>query len=248
MIRFSVHVVSVIGLTLLSQLGGVAWLIALAFKRRFMAFLLAYATLSLLVVWAAPQFGRTALPCFSNETMGQQSWAYCALNRHYVTPEMKTVLEDLAQAVTTQFPGTKVQFLDAGFPFVTGFPLLPHLSHDDGQKADIALFYNAPGGAYLPGETRSPIGYFAFEDGASSCPPTWLTLRWNMPWLQSFFAALDLNIPRNRFVVNHLANDPRVGKVFVEPHLVEKFGVHGAKIRFQGCRAARHDDHIHVQL
>lgn len=45
-----------------------------------------------------------------------------------------------------------------------------------------------------------------------------------------------------------LSAEPRVMKIFVEPHLQRKLGAYDAKIRFQGCRAARHDDHIHFQL
>jgi hypothetical protein len=33
-----------------------------------------------------------------------------------------------------KFPGTVTIALDANFPFVNGFPLLPHLSHADGKS------------------------------------------------------------------------------------------------------------------
>jgi hypothetical protein len=36
--------------------------------------------------------------------------------------------------------------------------------------------------------------------------------------------------------------------VFVEPYLAARLGVTAPAIRFQGCRAARHDDHIHFQV
>ena len=45
-----------------------------------------------------------------------------------------------------------------------------------------------------------------------------------------------------------LSRDPRIGKIFLAPHLAAKFGAGTSKIRFQGCAAARHDDHIHIQL
>ena len=44
------------------------------------------------------------------------------------------------------------------------------------------------------------------------------------------------------------ANLPDIGKDFIEPHLAKRLGATTSKIRFQGCKAARHDDHIHVQL
>ena len=60
--------------------------------------------------------------------------------------------------------------------------------------------------------------------------------------------ALTADLARTRFLLAHLARDRRVSKIFVEPHLKARMGLDAAKIRFQGCRAARRDDHIHVQL
>jgi hypothetical protein len=53
---------------------------------------------------------------------------------------------------------------------------------------------------------------------------------------------------RTAALVRALVADPRVGKVFLEPPLARQLGLEDAKLRFQGCRAARHDDHIHAQL
>jgi hypothetical protein len=41
---------------------------------------------------------------------------------------------------------------------------------------------------------------------------------------------------------------PEVTRIFIEPHLADRLGVGGGKVRFQGCRAARHDDHLHVEI
>ena len=49
-------------------------------------------------------------------------------------------------------------------------------------------------------------------------------------------------------VMRILSSDERVGKSFIEPHLVQSLQIAHPRIRFQGCRAARHDDHIHFQL
>ncbi|MGL4321023.1 MAG: hypothetical protein ACRCS3_09185, partial [Paracoccaceae bacterium] len=57
-----------------------------------------------------------------------------------------------------------------------------------------------------------------------------------------------LDGPRTAALIRLLAADPRVAKVFVEPPLAAALGLSDPKIRFQGCRAARHDDHIHFQL
>jgi len=247
MVRFVTNAFIVSSLTILTQIGGVAWLVALFFRRRLVAFLLAYSALTAAALWVAPSYGRVALSCFETGPLQVQSWVYCAFNRNYVAPELRDVLVETAAEMERRFPGSTTLVLDGNFPFFDGFPLLPHLSHDDGDKVDIAFFYR-DGEGYLPGATRSPIGYFAFEQGPTDCTPKWPTLRWDLDFIQPFWPEFELDEARNATVLRILATDIRVGKVFVEPHLVQKFGVANAKIRFQGCRAARHDDHIHFQL
>lgn len=241
------HLALFAALTALTQIGGLAWLAALAFRRRLLAFALTYAALWFAALWIAPTFGREPLPCAGDGPMRVQSPVYCLLNRQYVTPELAAVARDLAQQMNRDFPGTETLVLDAGFPFIEGFPLLPHLSHDDGEKLDLAFYY-ADRSGYLPGRTRSPIGYFAFETTGSSCPEVWPTLRWDIGWLQPLWRALELEPARTRAAIDFLVTDSRTGKVFLEPELQTALGLSHAKLRFQGCRAARHDDHIHVQL
>jgi len=247
MVRFAFNAGVVLALTILTQIGGLAWLVACGFRRRLLAFLVFYIFLSVSAVWIAPQFGRVALSCFERGTLQVHSFMYCALNRTYVTPELAEVLSDASDRLEQLHPGTVTLVLDAGFPFADGFPLLPHLSHHDGEKADIALFYADEFG-YLPGRTRSPIGYFAFETGPTDCAKVSPTLRWDMEALQPYWHDYALERDRTRAVLQILAADLRVGKVLLEPHLTETLGVVHEKIRFQGCRAARHDDHIHLQL
>ncbi len=247
MLRFVAHSSVILLLTILTQCGGVAWLIAVLFRQKMLAFLFAYAALTMAVVWIAPSFGRVALNCFDNGPLQVQSLMYCALNRHYVTPELRDVLIDTAEEMDRQYPGTQTLVLDANFPFFIGFPLLPHLSHDDGEKADLAFFYRDEKG-YLPGETRSPIGYFAFEPGPTDCTARWPTLRWDFEGLQTLWRDYALDEERTAAILRILANDERVGKTLVEPHLVDALRVGHPRIRFQGCRAARHDDHLHFQL
>ncbi|KIC37651.1 membrane protein [Ruegeria sp. ANG-R] len=247
MVKALVTTVIVIALTLISQLGGLAWIIAMPFRRRVIAFILAYITLSVAAVWIAPKFGRVPLSCFDSGSLAMQSKMYCALNRNYVVPELKEALIDVSTAMSDKYTGTKTLVLDANFPFLKGFPLLPHLSHDDGEKVDLAFYYRDEN-AYLPSQTKSPIGYFAFEDGPTVCPKQTLTLRWDMAWLQGGWPDYQIDETRMKTVLQLLVADHRIGKVLVEPHLVEQLGTQNAKIRFQGCRAARHDDHIHIQL
>ncbi len=247
MLRFVALAIAAVFLTVISQLGGIALLIAACFRRKFLTFLVVYSMLSISAVWVAPMFGRVALSCTSSGPLQMRSVLFCALNRQYVVPELQAVLTDFAEQMDADFAGTETHVLDANFPFFTGFPLLPHLSHDDGEKVDLAFYYQG-NDQYLPGVTRSPLGYFAFEDGPTDCPDNRLTLRWDMPWLQRVWPDYQPDHRRMTAALRLLTQDDRVGKLFIEPHLRTRFGVSSDKIRFQGCRAARHDDHIHVQL
>ncbi|OBY28682.1 hypothetical protein [Leisingera sp. JC1] len=241
------HIAFAVLLTLLTQLGGMAWLVALMFRRRLATFLILYLGLSLAAIWAAPHFGRVALSCWQQGTLQMQSWLFCALNRNFMAPELAEVLQEAAAAVDTVYPGTVTQVLDANFPFLAGFPLIPHLSHHDGRKADLAFYYSDASG-YSPKAVRSPIGYFAFEQGVSECPDARPSLRWDLQALQPLWRDLEVDADRTRHLLRVLAADDRIGKIFLEPHLQDRFEVSSGKLRFQGCRAARHDDHIHLQL
>ena len=247
MLRVILHGIAILLLTLLTQLGGIAWLIAQATRRRVLAFFVAYLALWSGAPVVAPLFGRVPLPCWPTGALQFATPLYCVLNRHYVTPEMRDVLIDLGQAMNRRYPGTSTLVLDANFPFIEGFPLLPHLSHQDGRSADLAFFYQRDG-TYLPGKTRSPIGYFAFEDGPTNCPKDGTALRWNVRWLQPLWPAREIEPERTRWALTLLARDARVRNLLREPHLKRRLGLTSGKIRFQGCNAARHDDHVHIQL
>ncbi|GLO69075.1 hypothetical protein MACH17_05920 [Phaeobacter inhibens] len=245
--KFVIHGLIFLFLTAFTQLGGIAWLVSRLFRRSLLAFVIAYVAFSFGAHYTAPVFGRTPLSCLGSGNLQVQSWYYCALNRTYVSPALLEVLQDSADEVAREYPGTVTLVLDANFPFMNGFPLLPHLSHDDGEKVDLAFFYSDEGG-YVPRAVRSPIGYFAFESGPTECRNTWLSLRWDLDWVQGFWRDLTIDEGRTFFLVRTLAEEPRVQKVFIEPHLKDRMGTDFRKIRFQGCRAARHDDHIHVQI
>ncbi|MDJ0612382.1 MAG: hypothetical protein QNJ29_01800 [Rhizobiaceae bacterium] len=163
----------------------------------------------------------------------------------------------MANAVATSFPETKSLTLDANFPFLDGFPMLPHISHDDGKKLDIAFKYKDHNGKYVRGKTASPIGYWHFSRARkgevfAQCPSQWLTLRWDMRWFQVFNdAELRLEPKRTATAIKFLTkNSQRFGieRILLEPHLKQRFWSKSDRIRFQGCRAARHDDHFHFQI
>jgi len=53
----------------------------------------------------------------------------------------------------------------------------------------------------------------------------------------------------NAKLLRHIAKHESIGKIFIEPHLKTRLGLGDIdKIRFHGCGAVRHDDHIHIQL
>ena len=267
-------VVLVIVLTVLTQIGGaillVAWLIgrlifpkALKGWRRAglltLLFLGLYAAISIFVVPPlAARAGRVPLPCRAEpeRPFAAGSVIYCALNRHYVAPELVTLLTELSRALDRAFPGTTTLFLDGNFPFFNGFPQLPHLSHSDGRKLDLAYFYADPNGSYLPATLRSPIGYWAFEQpvagDASPCgAQSWLSLRWNLAVLQDKWPDRPLEPSRTKAALQWLVSEGvrfKVERIFIEPCLAARLGVSSDVLGFQGCRAARHDDHIHVQI
>jgi hypothetical protein len=170
---------------------------------------------------------------------------------------MKATAEALAADVARAYPGAITLTLDGSFPFFDGFPLPPHLSHDDGLKLDLAYYYLGPDGTYLPGATRSLLGYFAFEQPRENDPEPCagradlITLCWDLVWLQRLFQQMALDEARTAHALRWLVEtDPShgVSRVLVEPHIAERLGIAAPILRFQGCRAARHDDHIHVEV
>jgi hypothetical protein len=77
---------------------------------------------------------------------------------------------------------------------------------------------------------------------------TLLTQVGGLAWLPLLFPDRPLDRTRTAALTRHLPADPRTGKVFVEPRLAATMGLVHPNLRFQGCRAARHDNHIHLQL
>lgn len=269
--------VAVVVLTLATQVGGAVLWLALPFMARAAGhtrrwgrlaafgvgaavFAAAYGFTAIAVVPpVAAALGRVPLTCFASggAGYGAANPLYCLANRHYASPKTRGLLTALSRTLNRRFPGTTVTYLDAGFPFIDGFPLLPHLSHDDGRKIDIALFYrDRNSGTTRPGGGAWPIGYWAFVpprtgDGAVCRGQSRLSMRWDMAWLQPLFAGLILDEHRTGAMLRWLAASGArhgVKKVLIEPHLRARFNLSRKLFRFQGCRAARHDDHIHIEM
>ncbi len=154
----SLFLISLIGvLTVLTQVGGVVLWLSLPvlakiplpttpIPRRItqcLVFSLLYVLCIILVLpLLAPLNGRVPLPWFATSAIPLKpaNLGYCLLARNYVRPPVRQLLERTAQAVSQQAPGTVLHYLDANFPFLNRFPLLPHLSHHDGGGTWISHF------------------------------------------------------------------------------------------------------------
>ena len=154
-------------------------------------------------------------------------------------------------------PGTVTNYLDANFPFIDQFPLWPHLSHNDGKKLDLSFQYNESATGQITNDIPSLIGYGICEepaDGEENKPlycsgkGNWQynLLRDIVPQINKLKFTFDDS--RTRAIVNSFAAQEALEKIFIEPHLKTRLGLTSSKIRFHGCQAVRHDDHIHVQL
>ncbi|GAK59912.1 hypothetical protein U27_06898 [Candidatus Vecturithrix granuli] len=213
-----------------------------------------FISLIVLIPGIASIGGRVALPWFATPDLPLRpvNLGYCLLARNYVRPTVRTVLARIARNMSTRYQGTTVIYLDANFPFLNGFPLLPHLSHHDGSKVDLAYFYRNATTKERLNTTPSPIGYWAYEQPQPSevqpCQGKKSWLRWNFDWLQPLFAYTGVDPERTEVLLKELIAEPEIQKILIEPHL--KFRLHSdvPKVRFQGCSAARHDDHIHIQV
>ena len=262
--------------TALTQLGGIVllaglglgWLLRRAGSSRALAILAGLAFLiagvPLVNLLIAPALaglnGRVALPCApsAEKSHAALSPIYCGLGRNYVRPEVEAMLEAMGRDLRRDDPRLVIATLDANFPLIDGFPLPPHLSHDDGRRIDLAYFYKDAASNPLPLAAPSFLGYWGFEE-----PPTpadtactdkirWLTFRWDMGWFQAFVRKdLTLDEERTAAMLRGLVEKgPEHGviKILLEPHMAKRLGVASPLIRFQGCRTARHDDHIHVEV
>jgi len=51
-----------------------------------------------------------------------------------------------------------------------------------------------------------------------------------------------------RKIINSFLKSKKLGKLFIEPNLKKRLSLKDNRVRNHGCRAVRHDDHIHIQL
>lgn len=260
--RLFIHILLIIFQTVLTQIGGLIYLITIivvpkqskSILKRFVLFVLLYGLCSFLVVpRVAEIFGRKQIE--DNSHLKAHSFFYKIVNRTYVKTELNDVLVDLSKKIQVIDKDLKVIYLGANFPFFEGFPLLPHLSHDDGEKVDITLMYQDSQGK-LTNKKKSISGYGVYEfpkDGEVNQNEICKTknLLYDFPKYLSFgkinnelvFSAKGTNI-----LIQQIINNPEINKIFIEPHLKHRLNINHAKVRFHGCQAVRHDDHIHIHI
>ncbi|MCH8330216.1 MAG: hypothetical protein IH946_02370 [Bacteroidetes bacterium] len=257
-------------LTIVTQTGGMILLITfplffyinrivppgfLRFILKPISFSMVYLFFTFLIIPSlAESFGRTPLP-ISSSGIQPLNMLTVILNRHYVKPDLHKALTKVSGDMNKEDPDLVVAYLDAGFPFIDGFPLLPHLTHDDGRKVDLALFYlNPKTGEYMKGDAPTFLGY------GSSIPPSSDEIDmprecerrgyWQYSILAQYFGTPNALLDNHKTyeLITRLSAESETNKIFIEPHLRERLQLKGEKIRYHGCHAVRHDDHIHVEI
>lgn len=250
-------------LTIVTQIGGIVFLISsiisVRIERKFrfkktVIFLICYCIFTLIIVpLLAPIWGREKVRHTNN--LYPTTFATILLNRNYVKPELNNLLANVAENLFQE--QIEMRYLDASFPFIDGFPMIPHLSHSDGEKIDISFVYSEPGKSIDSKKKKSISGYGVFEgprpkevDQIRSCLQKGY---WQYDYPKYFtFGSINSELkfsdPLNSRLIKSILSQKKLGKLFIEPHLKNRLKLHNKKVRFQGCRSVRHDDHIHIQL
>jgi hypothetical protein len=265
--KISIHVFIVVFLTLVTQVGGLIWIAVFGFfkyrksawnkRKRLLSFSIVYILcITFIVPILAPLNHRKALPVF-NEHIAPHNLGYVLLCRNYVHDDLYFNIVEACKSFKTNY-GIPVTYLDAGFPFIDGFPLLPHLSHNNGRKIDLAFIYQDKSGKTTLGNP-SLLGYGVYEKplkGEVNQPEKCKDAGY---WQYDYAKYIGFNIDKDleidpdhtRHLIEHLILKTQASKVFIEPHLVQRIKVksdYSNKIRYHGCHAVRHDDHIHLQI
>jgi hypothetical protein len=263
-------------LTMLTQVGGVIYLLYLPFSifvksekyslcksivMRSGGFSLIYVLICLFIIPPlAKKNGRVPLPFFfTKETPVKSGNILMSLmNRNYVKPLLKEAFFKTSKNVQKKYPSAELIYLDANFPFMEGFPLIPHLSHDDGEKLDIAFLYKNKESNKFYHKTFSFLGYGVCEGprkGETNQPNDCEKQgNWQYSFLKKITFAkvkkgMEFDQSANRFLLQKIMENKEVKKVFIEPHLQKRLNLGKyKKMKFHGCHAVRHDDHIHFQL
>jgi hypothetical protein len=264
-------------LTLVTQIGGVILLICIPifnYINRFnekkwlrnllktSVFCIFYLLSTFFIVPTMAEWnGRTPMP-FNNDhpNLKQHTLLTVILNRHYVTPQLKTVTEGVASKMAKKYGDTCViTYLECNFPFFDGFRLYPHLSHNDGQKIDLSFQYLDKTTKESTSNRPSWLGYGVCEEPkageenqAEMCEEKG---EWQYSIMKKYLIYQGnkedylFDSRGTQDMVRFFLNDNHVSFVMIEPHLKKRLGFEQViKVRRPPCSAVRHDDHIHVAI
>lgn len=273
LLKLFLFLVAIFLLTVFTQIGGLVLVVSLLFyqpiNKRFhtrlqrvgvkvFSFIALYlVSVFFIVPFIAKSFGRVPLPLTETNHVRPVTIWTCLLNRNYVRPELREITYTVAAKMNQEFPGTIVNYLEANFPFKNGFPLFPHLSHNDGKKLDVAFHYIDKETGKPSNRVPSFMGYGVCEgprEGERNRPEEcaqqgyWQYSMMSTIVSQSNKEKLPFDSKRTKRLVNNFAAQPGIGKILIEPHLKTRLELTSSKVRLHGCIAVRHDDHIHVQL
>ncbi len=261
--KIVLHILIFIILTVITQVGGIVYLISVLvvkksarnkrYKRIGVFTALYLFTTFLVVPNTAPLFGREKIK--ESKFLKAHSFFYKLANRNYVRPELNKALIKISNEFEQQNNGLKMVYLDANFPFIDKFPLLPHLSHNDGKKIDVSLIYEE--NEKLTNKKPSVSGYGVFENPLEKEYNQIDICKEKGYWQYDFPKYVTLGTINEdikfsnkgtRDLARLILKQKEVRKLFIEPHLKNRLGLTHKKVRFHGCQAVRHDDHIHFQL
>lgn len=261
-------------LTLFTQVGGVIYLLSSllysVFKfnklngykeafRRISFHLAVYLIFTFfLIPTIAGLFGRVPLPIFSKNNLGPRTVWTVILNRHYVRPLMRETALEISSEIGDKYPGIRINYFDANHPFYKGYPLFPHLSHNDGKKLDLGFIYNSSADDKLSSKTPSAIGYGISEEPRKG--------EYNRPfecakdsknWMYNFMHNIypqgakkyyTFSSSLNKELISLFVKNKKISKVLLEPHLKARLGLNNNKVKQVQCGSVRHDDHFHIQI
>lgn len=167
---------------------------------------------------------------------------------------MNKVLDHVSNKMEQE--NIQIHYLDACFPFWTGFPLIPHLSHNDGKKIDLSFIYLSADGK-ISNRQKSVLGYGVFVEPTKQEINQTAICKNQGFWhydiskyitLGTIHKDLSFSEKDTKKLIDAIVLQKEVKKVFIEPHLKQRLNLNNDKIRFHGCHAVRHDDHIHIEV
>jgi hypothetical protein len=256
-IKIILHIVLISLLTVLTQVGGLIWIITIIIsikfkKRKRIVFPIIYLLFNLVFIPPiAKAFGREQLP-ITSKNLKPRNWVYPLLFRNYVSPKLKNIL--IKSTNESSFNHVQITYLDANFPFINGFPLFPHLSHNDGKKIDVSFMYlDKEGNTTNKKPSISGYGVYVLSKYNLTLQSCLDKGYWQYDFSKYLTFGtihnLELDKKQTNSIIRALLSYPETQKIFIEPHLKKLLGLsYENKIRFHGCQAVRHDDHIHLQI